>query len=95
MIEIIALIFLSKKMGELAERKGLKKGMWKFYTILTWFLAEFAGALITVVIFRTDDVLSMMPLAYGCAIGSYFLLKSYLAKKPDIDERFEFEQNPH
>ena len=41
MLEIVALIFLTRKIGSLAERKGLKVGTWKFYTILAWFGAEF------------------------------------------------------
>jgi hypothetical protein len=34
MLEIIALVFLTRKIGDLAERKGLKKGWWKFYTVI-------------------------------------------------------------
>jgi hypothetical protein len=93
MIEIFALIYFSRKMGELALQKGLKKGLWQFFTVLTWFGAEVFGAVLSVLIFKTDELLSMLPLAYVCAIGSYFLLRSILSKKPDaVESAFEFEQ---
>ena len=34
MLEIIALILLSKKNGKLAEQKGLKPGLWILYSVL-------------------------------------------------------------
>ena len=40
MLEILAVIFLSGKIGDLAERKGQKKGKWKAYAILGWFISE-------------------------------------------------------
>jgi hypothetical protein len=91
MLEILALVYLCGKIGSLAEQKGQKKGWWKFYTILAWFGAEFLGAILSVLIFRADDIFSMMPLAYAFAIGSYFILKAVLSKKPDVENSFEFE----
>ena len=93
MIEILALIYLTRKIGELAERKGEKKGLWKLYTVLCWFGAEIFGIVLSVILFKTDEVMALLPLAYGCAIGSYFLLKAILSKKPDATSTtFEFEQ---
>ena len=40
MLEIIALVFLTRKIGELAARKGLKSGWWKFYFILKAVLSK-------------------------------------------------------
>ena len=93
MLEIIALIYFSRKMGNLAEQKGQRKGLWQFFTVLAWFVAEFIGAFLSVIIFSTDEIVAMLPLAYGSAIGSYFILRAILSKKPDITEPvFEFEQ---
>jgi len=92
MLEIIALIYFTRKMGELAERKGQKKGAWKLYTVLTWFGAEIFGAVLSV--FFTGQVGISLLFAYGFAIGSYFMLRSILARKPDMPETsFEFEQH--
>lgn len=93
MLEIIALVFLTGKMGQLAEQKGQKKGRWKLYTVLAWFGAEFLGILLSILFFKTDDIVMMLPLGYGMAIGSYFLLRSMLQKMPDADQGFEFEQS--
>ena len=93
MLEIIALIYFTRKMGELAERKGQKKGAWKLYTVLTWFGAEIFGVVVSVLF--TNPGWNVLLVAYGFAIGSYFILRSILAKKPDIPETsFEFEQQP-
>jgi len=92
MLEIIALIFLTRKIGDLAERKGLKKGWWKFYTVIGWFGGEIVGIVLSILIFQTDDTLSLLPLGYACAIGSYFILKAVLSKRPDVETpAFEFE----
>jgi hypothetical protein len=94
MLEIFALIYLTGKIGALAGQKGQKKGLWKFYTVLAWFGMEIIGAVLSVVIFKTDNLLAALPLAYGFAIGGYFLLRSILSKMPDVnDAAFEFEKN--
>jgi hypothetical protein len=93
MLEIIALIYLCRKIGALAEQKGQKRGLWQFYTVLAWFGAEIIGIFLAILLFQTDEVFALLPLGYGFAIGSYFLLKSVLAKKPDaVESSFEFEQ---
>ena len=92
MLEIIALIFLTRKIGYLAERKGLKKGWWKFYTVIAWFGAEFFGIVLAILIFQTEEILPLLFFAYAFAIGSYFILKAVLSKKPDVETpAFEFE----
>jgi hypothetical protein len=90
MLEILALIYLTRKMGELAERKGVSKGNWKLFTVLAWFGAEILGIILGIVTGGTGPTLIF---AYGFAIGSYFILKAILSKKPDVnDTNFEFEQ---
>jgi len=96
MLEIIALIYLCRKIGNLAEQKGQKRWIWQFYTVLAWFAAEIFGIVFSLFLFKTDQITALLPLAYGFAIGSYFLIRSILAKKPDIvDTSFEFEQQSH
>jgi hypothetical protein len=92
MLEIIALVFLTRTIGDLAERKGLKKGWWKFYTVLGWFGGEILGIVLSILIFQTEETLALLPLGYAFAIASYFILKAILSKKPDIETTaFEFE----
>jgi hypothetical protein len=86
MLEIIALIFLTKNIGALAQRKGLKPGTWKLYTVLCWFGAEIAGAMLTVIFLGEEAILFAVLIGLGCAVGSYFILKANLSKRPDAME---------
>ena len=92
MLEILALVYFSRKIGDLAVRKGLKRGWWRFYTVIAWFGAEIIGIILSVLIFRTEETLALLPLGYACAIASYFILKAYLSKRPDVETAFEFEK---
>ena len=83
MLEIIALIFLTKKIGALAEKKGLKPGTWKLYTVLCWFGAEILGAILGFVMLGEENMVGAILFGLGCAVGSYFVLKANLNKRPD------------
>ena len=83
MLEIIALIFLTKNMGALALKKGLKPGTWKLYTVLAWFGSEIAGVIIGMGIFGTEGILPAILIGLCAAVGSYFVLRASLNKRPD------------
>lgn len=83
MLEIIALIYLCKKTGETAVRKGLPAGRWKFYTVLAWFVAEFTGFLVGAMLFGTENVIGLFLFALVCAVGGYLIIKAVLDKMPD------------
>lgn len=84
MLEIIALIFLTREIGKIAVSKGLKPGVWKAYTVLAWIAGELAGATIGILIFGLDNFFSVAMVAIAGAITGYLILKSYLIKKPDL-----------
>ena len=84
MLEIIALIFLTKEIGRIAADKGLKPGTWKLYTVLAWIAGEFGGAMIGVIFFGVNNLVSVALVAIAGAITGYLFLKSILSKKPDI-----------
>lgn len=83
MLEIIALIFLCKKNGELAIMKGLKPGIWKMYTILAWILAEFIGIAIGFSMFGRQNIFAVGGVGIFTAFGGYLLIKYILENKPD------------
>ena len=83
MLEIIALIFLTREIGRLAERKGLKPITWKIYTVLAWIASEFIGMVIGIMVFGTDNLVSVFLVGITFAITSYFILKAQLNKLPD------------
>jgi hypothetical protein len=45
MLEILALVFLTRKNGSIAEKKGHKPGRYKWLTVLLWFGGEIVGAI--------------------------------------------------
>ena len=88
MLEIIALVFLCKKMGKLAIQKGLKPGLWKLYTVLAWVVAEMMGVIFITRMFGDinnikENILSIMALGLVSAFGGYLFVKNVLDKKPD------------
>jgi hypothetical protein len=83
MLEIIALIFLTRQMGNIAFQKGLKPGPWKVYTVLAWLAGEFVGVIIGIMIFGVDNLISIELVGITGAITGYLILKSFLSKKPD------------
>lgn len=87
MLEIIAIIFLSKKNGKLAEQKGLKSGTWIFYSVLCWIAFEIVGVVVGILSFGEENIIPTYLFALGLGVSSYFFIRSILQKKPDpIDE---------
>ena len=83
MLEIIALIFLCKRNGDLATQKGLKPGIWKMYTVLAWIMAEFVGLGIGLSMFGKQNLLQVGMVGIFTAFGGYLLVKYILENKPD------------
>ena len=83
MLEIIALIFLTKEIGRLAHDKGLKPLTWKIYTIVSWIISESIGVVIGVMIFGWDNLFSVIMIGIAFALTSYFIIKAQLNKLPD------------
>ena len=84
MLEIIALILLSRENGKLAQQKGLNFWPWVWYTVASWIGFEFVGAFIGLLAIGQENILMIYLLALASAVGGYFLIRSLLKKKPDI-----------
>jgi hypothetical protein len=84
MLEIIALIFLTRQIGRIAHDKGLKSSTWKLYTVLAWFAGEIVGAVIGLMIFGPNNLFSVLLVALAGAITGYYILKLNLDKRQDI-----------
>ncbi len=83
MLEIIAIIFLSKKNGKLAEQKGLKSSTWVLYSVLCWIAFEVIGVIVGIISFGQENIGPIYLLALALAVSSYFFIRSILNKKPD------------
>ena len=84
MLEIIAIILLSKKNGQLATKKGLKSGTWILYSVLCWIGFELVGGMIGILAFGQENIFPAYLLALGSAVLSYFFIRAVLNKKPDV-----------
>lgn len=83
MLEIIALIFITREIGKLAASKGLKPLTWKIYAVLAWIIFEIWGFMIALMFFEKDNLFSIMMVGLMFAVTSYFLIKARLNKLPD------------
>jgi hypothetical protein len=83
MLELIALIFLTREIGRLAEKKGLKPGTWKIYLVIGWIFFELIGVFVGIMIFGMNNLISVVLVGFAFAIGSYFFIKAQLNKLPE------------
>jgi len=86
MLEIIALIFMSREIGKIAYKKGVKASRWKIYFIVGWFVLEIIGIVVGLMIFSQDNIFSIEMVAIAFAISSYFITKAQLNKLPDVED---------
>lgn len=93
MLEILALVYITRIIGALAARKGLKEGRWKLYTVLLWFLAELTGMFTGIATIGMDNMLFPALLGYGLAIIAILILKNNLSRRPDADALDGFDFN--
>lgn len=83
MFDIIALIFLTKKIGKMALAKGVKPVTWKIYTVVAWFAAEIIGIIVALMIFDKDNLFSIMMVGIMFAITGYLFINNQIKKLPD------------
>jgi hypothetical protein len=88
MLEIIALYFIVREVGRIANEKGYPPLPWKVTVVLAWFFAELTGMMI-VQIYFPNQLLIMMLIGLCMAYLSYLLLKQYWLSLPDLNEEHD------
>ena len=83
MLEIIALIFLTREIGKLAISKGLKPLNWKVYTVLAWIFFEIWGFMVALLFFDIENLISIMLVGLMFAVTGYFWIRGRLNRMPD------------
>lgn len=75
MLEIIALIFICKTIGNIARNKGRTAIGYQILGVLLWFGFEFAGAVVAIVVaaIATGNEQPGMLIAYGGALAGALL----------------------
>ena len=82
MLEIIALIFITREIGKIAASKGLKPLTWKIYAVLSWVIFEIWGFMIALMFFDKDNYFSIMMVGLMFAVTGYIWIKARLNKIP-------------
>jgi hypothetical protein len=70
MLEILALIALTGKIGKIVEKKGYKPGWYKFLTCALWFGGEVFGAIIGAILSEGEMIPTYLIAIIGAAIGA-------------------------
>ena len=83
MFDIIALIFITRDIGRLAERKGQKPFRWKMYSILGWVSFELIGIMVGLFFFTQNELFPLLIVGLIFAFTSYVIIKNILNKMPD------------
>ncbi len=68
MLEIFAIIYFSKKVGQRAEEKGYARGWFVFFFVLFWIIGEFTGAIVGAFSFG-EGMQMYLSAIFGAAIG--------------------------
>ena len=84
-MDLIILIFLTRYIGKLAARKGVKALNWKIYNVLSFIISEIIGVIAGVMIFGKDNLFSVLLVGLTFAITSYYIVRAQLNKLPDQD----------
>jgi hypothetical protein len=94
MLEILLLIYLSKKIGIMAETKGHSRTTYRVLTFVAWFFFEFVGAVIGIMMFGNNGY-EFYLIGLLCAAGGYGLMYFIVNALPDKNPQDNYGQtNP-
>lgn len=82
-VSIVALYFLTKQIGRIAESKGERPRRWKIHTIVAWLFGDLIGEMIVFKFFGLNVFLLFL---FGIGLGyvGYLLVKQKLESLPDL-----------
>jgi hypothetical protein len=83
MLEIVALIFISKHMAEMAHEKGYSTGLYRFLTFLFWLGFEFIGAIVGIIYFGDEEPMIYLFMLVFAGLG-YLILYVVVSRLPDL-----------
>lgn len=86
MIEIIALFFLLRNLGNVAQKKGQSATRWIIRGLINWVVFEFLGAGIGLMLFGQNNLISILLLGLMGGFAGYHLTFIRLKNLPDNDE---------
>src|ERR1700744_6527388 len=82
-MDIIILIFVSRRIWALAIQKGERPNRWVLYNIFAWILAEVLGCILAMLLFGDTNMVAVLSIGLFSAFGGYLFVRSILEKKPD------------
>ncbi len=82
-MDIIILIFVSRRIWALAIQKGERPNRWVLYNIFAWVLTEVIGCVLAMMLFGSTNMVAVKSIGLFSAFGGYLFVRSILEKKPD------------
>lgn len=70
MLEILALVYLTRKIGRMVEEKGRKRGWYKALTVLLWFGGEIFGGIAGAILLGGEEAAFYLFALLGAAAGA-------------------------
>ncbi|MEO6820413.1 MAG: hypothetical protein ABI266_10210 [Ginsengibacter sp.] len=92
MFDIIALIFITREIGRIAESKGQPPFRWKMYSILGWVSFELIGIVVGLFFFNQNEIFPLLIVGLIFAFTSYVIIKNVLNKLPDQPDDDEINE---
>lgn len=84
MLDLIALFFLARYIGKLATRKGQQPRRWQLKLVIYWFLFEFTGAFVGLLLFDFNtNMFSIIMVMAIFAVSAFFMVRRQLEHLPD------------
>ncbi len=71
MLEIILIIFLSRKVGNIAKKRGHKARPNIIFFVVLWFAGELIGALLGSILSKGNIIATYFMALIGAAVGAY------------------------
>ncbi|MBX2889050.1 MAG: hypothetical protein KF829_10430 [Ferruginibacter sp.] len=91
MIEIIALFFLLRDLGNLANKKGQPQTRWIILGLVNWVFAEMMGIIIGLMIFSVNNLISVLIMGLMGGFAGYHLTRIRLNKFPDKGKKDDID----
>ncbi|MFT7037063.1 MAG: energy-converting hydrogenase Eha subunit A [Cyclobacteriaceae bacterium] len=91
MLEVILVIYLSKKIGKILDEKGHNKGWYVAIFVITWIVSEISGIVLGAIIFP-DAPVAMYIMGLLGAAAAYYANYLFAKSLPDLNKEDQLNE---